>query len=167
MPNLSLLGGIFVILHFIINPYLFAVISTQVTSPGTATIRRKPSSKFNSVRRSSNVPKPVQPPTVPPSPVSKLMSTFQPPDAHELAQQKQHVSNGYCYNTNNNNHGPYQVGYDETMVQSDAVRDLTLKFKQSVDLRDGSPTPTQTPVCDVTGNFTSSFPGVAAFYGQE
>uniref|UniRef100_F7AS27 IMD domain-containing protein n=1 Tax=Ciona intestinalis TaxID=7719 RepID=F7AS27_CIOIN len=41
------------------------MVSTQINTPGTATIRRKPSSKFNSVKRSSNTPKPVLPPTVP------------------------------------------------------------------------------------------------------
>nr|CAB3264071.1 metastasis suppressor protein 1 [Phallusia mammillata] len=141
------------------------MISTQITSPGTATIRRKPSSKFNSVRRTSNVPKPVQPPTVPQSPVTKLMSTFLPPDSNELANQ--HFNNGYCYNTNNNNHGSMTSNYDDTMEQSDVVRDLTLKFKQSVDMRDGSPTPTDTPVRDVMAGYSPPISGVGPFYGQQ
>jgi len=101
------------------------VISTQISTPGTATIRRKPSSKFNSVRRSAKVPKPVQTPTVPGASVNRLVSTFLPPDDPNAAGQNGHS----WHNANYNNSGP---GVADLGPEDQVARDLTLKFNQAL-----------------------------------
>ncbi|CAK8671933.1 unnamed protein product [Clavelina lepadiformis] len=132
------------------------MINTQIHTPGTATIRRKPSSKFNSVRRNC-APKPVQTPTVPSNNISNLMSTFQPLN----------------HNHNNNyvegmagveNFGPSSnANFGEN--QNSVARDLTLKFRAE-DMQDGSPTPTMTPTAgDFYGSYNGDFhSGVAPLH---
>ncbi|XP_002128096.2 protein MTSS 2 [Ciona intestinalis] len=141
------------------------MVSTQINTPGTATIRRKPSSKFNSVKRSSNTPKPVLPPTVPSNAVSNLMSTFQQPSRDSLYRQNS------TYNNNNNNNEGSAVDsmYSEQFDHSCVAKDLTLKF-QSSDAQDGSLTPTQTPTdinCTPNGfhHDVTYFPGMQPIPG--
>uniref|UniRef100_H2ZF59 Uncharacterized protein n=1 Tax=Ciona savignyi TaxID=51511 RepID=H2ZF59_CIOSA len=133
-----------------------SVISTPITT-GTATIRRKPSSKFNSVRRTSNAPKPVTPPTVPGNAVSNLMSTFQQPDTN-------YRQNSYNHNNHNNNFEGTPVYSGEYDVNGDVnpMRDMTLKF-QGVDVLE---TPTQTPTgLEYNPGDMNLYPGISPIPG--
>ena len=108
----------------------------EVTS-GTATIRRKPSSKFNSVsRRQSLVPKPVKPPTVPGDSVAKLQSTFQPPVANP---NNMYNAMRACHNRTNGQISPRTLVNNKD-PKSLIVNHLTQQFKNSVDMTNGHPT---------------------------
>jgi len=109
-------------------------VTNNTEESGTATIRRKPTSK--SFRRATSGPKAVAPPTVP--------SFSSSPSTYSLR-----------FNTSNNNNNKVSQAEVTSCPKNgpnldnrklSVARDLTLLFQQNPDFCGDSPTPTTTPV---------------------
>ena len=127
-------------------------VTNDIEEAGTATIRRKPTSK--SFRRTTSGPKAVVPPTVPVYSNTPSISTY-----------PYHIDVGNTnYNNNNKKLGENDVAEHFLAKQTlerrnDSVsRDLTLLFQQSSDHHVlDSPTPTSTPVLGDSSRTSDAF----------